>query len=150
MTIIDCNTFSYLPDTCCRKFRMYLFLINIILFSPLIVIFLMTVEFFRFTRINRLAYFSDSYNTLCCIIVNILCLPWNILILSIGLALAIAFGAVSMIFVVPVYIHRNCKYFKIIMSYWSRKNRFKGDGPVKVDLIEAAKKQQPAVPRRLW
>ena len=140
MTIIDCNTFRYLPDTCCRKFRMWLFLILIIIFSPLIVIFLMTVEFFRFTRINRLAVFSESYNTLCCIIVNIFCLPWNILLFSLGFALALAFGAVSMIFMMPVFVYKNCKQFRIIMSYWSRKNRFRGDGPVKVDLIEAAKK----------
>ena len=140
MTIIDCNTFNYLPDTCCRKFRMWLFLILIIIFSPLIVIFLMTVEFFRFTRINRLAVFSESYNTLCCIIVNILCLPWNILLFSLGFALGLAFGAVSMIFMMPVFVYKNCKQFRIIMSYWSRKNRFRGDGPVKVDLIEAAKK----------
>jgi len=140
LTIIDCNTFNYLPDTCCRKFRMWLFLILIIIFSPLIVIFLMTVEFFRFTRINRLAVFSESYNTLCCIIVNILCLPWNILLFSLGFALGLAFGAVSMIFMMPVFVYKNCKQFRIIMSYWSRKNRFRGDGPVKVDLIEAAKK----------
>jgi hypothetical protein len=119
---------------------MRLFLILIILFSPLIVIFLMTGEFFRFTRINRLALFSESYNTLCCIIVNILCLPWNILLFSLGFALALAFGAVSMIFMMPVFVYRNCRQFRIIMSYWSRKNRFRGDGPVKVDLIEAAKK----------
>ena len=111
-----------------------------ILFSPLIVIFLMVVEFFKFTRIGKLACFSESYNTLCCILVNILCLPWNILILSIGFVLALAFGTVVMVFVVPVFIYRNCKQFNIIMRYWSRKNRFRGDEPVKVELIEAAKK----------
>jgi hypothetical protein len=140
ITIIDCNTFNYLPDTCCRKFRMWLFLFFLILFSPLIVIFLMVVEFFKFTNIGKLAYFSESYNTLCCVLVNILCLPWNILILSIGFVLALAFGTVVMVFVVPVFIYRNCKQFNIIMRYWSRKNRFRGDEPVKVDLIEAAKK----------
>jgi hypothetical protein len=100
----------------------------------------MIVEFFRITRINRLACFGDSYNMGCRLLVTILCLPWNILIFSIGFALSLAFGAVAYIFVMPVYIYRNFKQLNIIMSYWSRKNRFRGDEPVKVNLIEAAKK----------
>ena len=46
-----------------------------------------------------------------------------------------------MIGVMPYFIYTNCGSTRLIMRYWSRKNRFKGNGPVKVDLIEAAKKK---------
>jgi hypothetical protein len=55
-----------------------------------------------------------------------------------------------MIFFVPKFIYENCKGFKIIIGYWSKKNRFRGEGPVKVELIEAAKRQQALPPRRYW
>ena len=149
-SLIHCNTFGYLPDTRCRKFRYYLYLIALILFSPIISIVLFVGFFFKATRMHRLAYFNESDSNICCILINILFLPWNILILSIGAALGIVIGCITMIFFVPKFIYENCKGFKIIIGYWSKKNRFRGEGPVKVELIEAAKRQPALPPRRYW
>jgi hypothetical protein len=76
-------------------------------------------------------------------------LPWNILILSIGLVLGLTIGVIVMPVLMFIVIASNCVEFRTIMKYWSRKNRFKGDGEVKVHLIEAAKKNA-APARRLW
>jgi hypothetical protein len=59
------------------------------------------------------------------IVILVVTLPWNILAISLSLTIAVAVGALSMLFVMPVNIYRNCKMFCIIMSYWSSRNRFK-------------------------
>jgi hypothetical protein len=138
--LIHCNTFNFLPDTCCRKFSFLLFLIALIIFSPIISIAWGVGIFFKRSKIERLRYFNDSDVCFFRILINILVvIPWNTLLFVIGVVIGIALGAITMIFFIPKFIYENYKSFKIIMGYWSKKNRFRGEGPVKVDLIEAAK-----------
>ena len=85
------------------------------------------------------------------LILLVIMLPWNILVIALSLTIAVAAGVLAMPFVMPVSIYRNCKMFCIIMSYWSRRNRFKkGSQKVNEELImkrkEEAKGGQPARP----
>lgn len=126
MTLIDCETFYHVPNTCCRKFRMWLLLLTIIIFSPLLSIYVMIKAFYEKTEAQRLAYFNEHDNNICCLIINILVLPWNILVFGISFSIALAFGVVVMIAVMPMVIYKNSKQFCYIMKYWSSKNRFRG------------------------
>lgn len=126
MTLIDCETFYNVPNTCWRKTKMWLLLLSIILFSPFLSIFLMIVAFYRKTNFHRLGYFNEHDNNFCCFIINILCLPWNILVFGVSFAIALPFAVVAMIFVMPLVVYKNSKQFCYIMKYWSRRNRFRG------------------------
>ena len=68
---------------------------------------------------------SRYCNCLMKVVTLIVMLPWNILVIALSLTIAVAAGVLAMPFAVPVSIYRNSKMFCIIMSYWSRRNRFK-------------------------
>jgi hypothetical protein len=68
---------------------------------------------------------SRYCNCLMKVVTLIVMLPWNLLVITLSLTIAVAAGVLAMPFAVPVSIYRNCKMFCIIMSYWSRRNRFK-------------------------
>ena len=105
---------------------MWLLLLSIIFFSPLISIYLMIEAFYRKTHIDRLYYFNEDDNNLCCVLINILCLPWNILVFSVSIAISLPFAVVAMIFVMPQVVYKTSRQFCYIMRYWSKKNRFRG------------------------
>lgn len=112
LKIINCSTLSFIPDTCCRKFRYWLLLLLIIFGSPFISLAFGVGFFFKTTRMHKLAYFNEHDSNICCVLINILFLPWNILILSIGLVLGLAVGTVAMLFVMAVLIYQNCGSFR--------------------------------------
>jgi hypothetical protein len=86
----------------------------------------MIKAFYDKTKAHHLAYFNEDDNNTCCVIINILCLPWNILVFTISFSIGLAFGVLVMIFVMPVVVYKNSKQFCYIMKYWSSKNRFRG------------------------
>ena len=89
------------------------------------------------------------HNCLMKVIILVVTLPWNILVISLSLTIAVAAGALGMLFVMPVNIYRNCKMFCIIMSYWSSRNRFKkGSQKVNEELIMKRKEEEAKVARQ--
>jgi len=76
------------------------------------------------------------------LILLVIMLPWNLLVIALSLTIAVAAGVLATPFVMPVSIYRNCKMFCIIMSYWSRRNRFKkGSQKVNEELIMKRKEE---------
>ncbi len=70
----------------------------------------MIEAFYRKTYIDRLYYFNDDdYNKFCCVIINILCLPWNILVFSVSIAISLPFAVVAMIFVMPQVVYKTTR-----------------------------------------
>ena len=110
--------------TCCDKFRMWIYFLVIILFSPFI-IFLDMLCYFISNLMSKVVSFLNWYtgknaNCLSCII-KILLFPFFLLIFAIITISSILLGAASIIFVFPVYLYRNFKQFKIVMKFWSKK-----------------------------
>lgn len=99
-------------------------------FFPLIIFLSMTIKIFRTFYIDFCCIKSDF------ILINLLLLPVNISIILLNIAFGLVLGAVLTPYWTIECLVENYWQFTKIMSYWSRKNRFKGDGKVKEELFK--------------
>ena len=110
--------------TCCDKFKMWIYFLLIILFSPFIIL-LRMVPYFFLLFIAKCSALSDWFhdckdaNCLWCFI-KILLAPFLFLTLFLVFIISNLLGAASIIFVLPVYMYRNFKQFKIVMNFLSQ------------------------------
>ena len=80
----------------------------------------------KYSKLGKCLFIPGYYcGCLMKLILLVIMLPWNLLVITLSLTIAVAAGVLAMPFAVPVSIYRNCKMFCIIISYWSRRNRFK-------------------------
>ena len=126
-SLIRCDLFGFSPSSSTNKLKWWLYFLAIIIFSPLIVIIFTVALSLSYVRLTRFWYKFDGYysSLQTRVFMFFLALPWNLLILSLDLAIAFSLAAIVTPIVTPYFIYVNIYSFVKIMKYWSNGKRFK-------------------------
>lgn len=131
-----CDNIGSIPDKGCNKCMYYFTFILLLVFMPLVVLFVYGCYCVEKLEIGR--YFANpgrcTYNKGCQSILFIIFLPWNLIILSLCIIIFSISGVIMMpIMLIPAY-YQNSKRFRATVRYWNGKHRF--DSKVKEEKMQ--------------